>query len=125
MQLRHVFSNPTFMTYGMIGLTTVILAALTVFDSADNNDNDNNTNNESYVSQLFGQTKGDSQKQEQQESEQQEEEYSEQKEEEALQEEQQQETGLISALTGGSYKNKKTKTKRNLKQFRRKTHHKK
>jgi hypothetical protein len=41
--------NPTLLTYGMIGITTVILAALTVFDS--------NTEPEkeepSYVSQLF------------------------------------------------------------------------
>ena len=94
LQLHPIFTNPSFMTYGMIGITTFILAALTVFDSAPNNDT---TNTDSYVSQLFNQNN---------EGEQQ----------------QQQETGLISALTGGSNRNKKN-TKKNNKRFR-KTHHK-
>jgi len=41
--------RPTMLTYGMIGMTTIILAALTVFDSADAGEEE-----PSYVSQLFG-----------------------------------------------------------------------
>jgi hypothetical protein len=43
--------NPSLLTYGMIGMTTVILAALTVFDSSVDNTNEET----SYVSQLFAQ----------------------------------------------------------------------
>lgn len=42
-------ANPNLLTYGMIGMTTVILAALTVFDS----NTEESTDNTSYVSQLF------------------------------------------------------------------------
>ena len=44
--------HPTMLTYGMIGITTVVLAALTVFDSSS--DNDASETEESYVSQLLG-----------------------------------------------------------------------
>lgn len=100
-----VFSNPSFMTYGMIGITTVVLAALTVFDSAND---DTLSDEESYVSQLFN-TNEDVQEEQEQEKE--------------KEKEQQQETSLLSALTGGSNNNRK-KTKKHLKRFR-KTHHKK
>lgn len=91
-------SNPSFTTYGMIGLTTVVLAALTVFDSASDNDG---KAEDGYVSQLFNKSE-DQQEQDQ---------------------EQNQETGLVSSLTGGANKHRK-KTKKHLKRLR-KTHHKK
>jgi len=43
--------NPNLLTYGMIGMTTVILAALTVFDSTTTEAEEKD---EGFVSQLLG-----------------------------------------------------------------------
>jgi hypothetical protein len=101
------FANPSIFTYGLIGMTTIILAALTVFDSTE----ENGDPDKSYVSQLL-QNEPPSQEAQQE-----------------AQQEQQQETSIVSSLYGGDNESAQSggrkKTRRNLKRAYRKTHHKK
>lgn len=52
MNTINAMMSPTVLTYGMIGLTTIVLAAVTLYDSAEDDDIEE-SEEPSYVSQLF------------------------------------------------------------------------